>query len=172
MRCDTAGGCSTMSLTSIRPSRAGVVILIVPICTVAAGCGSATKATTADASRDSFLKFSECMRANGVPNFPDPPAGGGIKITPRSGLNPQSPAFQRASQSCRKELPGGGPPRVVPESVKLSLLRQAECMRAHGFPSYQDPIFPPGGGIESFIPSNVDAGSPAFQTATKACGGP
>jgi hypothetical protein len=123
-------------------------------------------------SRDSFLKFSECMRANGVPNFPDPPASGGIQLPPGSGLNARSPAFQQASQSCRKDLPGGGPPHVVPERVKLSLLREAECMRTHGFPNYRDPIFPPGGGIESFIPSSVDASSPAFQAAAKACGGP
>jgi hypothetical protein len=111
------------------------------------------------------------MRSHGVPNFPDPPAGGGLKITPASGVDPQAPVFQQAQQTCRKLLPGGGPPREVPESVKLQLLHHAQCMRAHGFPSYPDPIFPSGGGVRTFVPSSVDVNSPAFQNAAKACGG-
>ena len=34
----------------------------------------------ASASPSRFLAFSQCMRANGVPNFPDPSSGGGIQI--------------------------------------------------------------------------------------------
>jgi hypothetical protein len=114
------------------------------------------------------------MRSHGVPNFPDPSQGGGIKlaITPASGINPQSPSFQAAQHSCKHLLPGGGPPRHVPESTKLALLKHAECMRAHGVTSYPDPIFPSGGGIENLIPSDVNPGSPAFKRAAKACGGP
>jgi hypothetical protein len=112
------------------------------------------------------------MRSHGVPNFPDPPPGGGIKITPASGLDPQAPAFQQAQQTCRKLLPGGGPPRVVPESIKLGMLKHAQCMRSHGVADYPDPAFPAGGGVENFIPSNLDANSPSFQNAAKACGGP
>lgn len=44
-------------------------------------------------------------------------------------------------------------------------------MRGHGFPHYPDPTFPPGGGVENVIPSSVDANSPVFQSAAKACGG-
>lgn len=165
-----------MSLTSVRPPNARVVILVLPIsCAVAvAGCGSSGKSTASSGSKTSlaFLKFSECMRANGVTNFPDPGAGGGgIK----SGITPgtaQSPAFRAANQACRKDLPGGGPPAVVPESVKLNMLKHAECMRAHGVSDYSDPTFPPGGGIETFIPSSAQLDSPAFKTAAKACGGP
>jgi hypothetical protein len=138
-----------------------------------AACGSAGKPTASGSSRSSaaFLRYSECMRARGVPNFPDPPAGGGIHITASSGLDPESPAFQAAMQTCRKLLPGGGPPRIVPESAKLRLLNHAECMRAHGVPGYPDPTFPAGGGVESFFPSNVEFGAPVFEKALKACGG-
>jgi hypothetical protein len=138
-----------------------------------AACASAGKPTASVGSKNfaSFLSFSECMRARGVPNFPDPPAGGGIHVTPSSGIDPESPAFQAAQQTCRKLLPGGGPPRNVPESVKLQLLNHAECMRAHGVPNYPDPTFPAGGGVESFFPSSVEFGSPVFQSALKACGG-
>lgn len=138
-----------------------------------AACGSTNRSASAGGSGDygAFLEFSNCMRAHGVPSFPDPSVGGGVHIGLQSGLDPQAPAFRQAQQECRRLLPGGGPPRTVPESVKLAALRQSECMRAHGVSNYPDPTFPPGGGVESSIPSSVDANSPAFQSAQKACGG-
>jgi hypothetical protein len=67
------------------------------------------------------LKFSECMRSHGVPNFPDPKfEGGGVRLSLNrssgsassgSTLNPQSPQFQAAQKACQGDLPGpkGGP---------------------------------------------------------------
>jgi hypothetical protein len=71
-------------------------------------------------AQQNALKFSQCMRSHGVPNFPDPDfsnSGGGIGIKisagngPSSGLDPNSPAFQAAQSACAKllHLPGGGP---------------------------------------------------------------
>lgn len=137
------------------------------------GCGSAAQSGSAGkpGNSGSFLEFAKCMRSHGVPSFPDPRPGGGIKITPGSGIDPQSPAFGRARQDCRRRLPGGGPPRDVPESVKIAAVKHAQCMRAHGVSNYPDPTFPPGGGVENIVPSSVDANSPALQSAAKACGG-
>jgi hypothetical protein len=61
-------------------------------------------------------KFSQCMRAHGVPDFPDP-SGGGLSIQshPGSDLNPNNPTFKNAGKLCGKKygLPvfaGGSPP--------------------------------------------------------------
>ena len=55
------------------------------------------------------LAHAKCMRDNGV-NFPDPrfseDGGALVDIGPGSGLDPSSPAFQRAQERCR-ELEGG-----------------------------------------------------------------
>ncbi len=155
-------------------SRVTVLLLLAVGALVLAGCGSGAKpAATADSTGfASFLKFSECMRSSGVTSFPDPnPNGHGINIKFGSGLNPQSPAFQSAQRSCKHLLPGGGPQTQVPEGTKVQMLSHAECMRAHGVSSYPDPTFPKGGGVESFIPPSVEANSPVFQRAAKACGG-
>jgi hypothetical protein len=59
------------------------------------------------------LKFSACMRAHGVPNFPDPDFGKGtvrISIGPSSGIDPQSPQFQAARKACQNLLPGKAGP--------------------------------------------------------------
>ena len=56
------------------------------------------------------LKFAQCMRSHGVPNFPDPsanPSGGQQSVT-QYGINPNSPTFQAANQACSSLLSGSG----------------------------------------------------------------
>jgi hypothetical protein len=163
-------------MRSNRAREALGLVLGVAFALALAGCGSGGKTNTTGSDRNyaDFLNFSKCMRSHGVPNFSDPNPGGGIQINIGSGLNPQAPAFQAAHQSCKHLLPGGGPPAHVPESVKLRLLRQAQCMRAYGVPNYPDPTFPKGGGIlvGPGPGSAINPNSPAFQSAAKACGGP
>ena len=59
--------------------------------------------TTAD-------KFAACMRANGVPNFPDPGGGQGPASPSASGSlpNPNSPIVQKASNLCAKQTGAKG----------------------------------------------------------------
>lgn len=47
------------------------------------------------------LKYSQCMRAHGVPNYPDPDKNGDVNISISSGINPQSPTFLKAQQDCK-----------------------------------------------------------------------
>lgn len=48
------------------------------------------------------LKYSECMRTHGFPNFPDPSSSGAISFGGNSGMDPRSPQFQSASKTCSK----------------------------------------------------------------------
>jgi hypothetical protein len=53
------------------------------------------------------LAFARCMRANGVPNFPDPNGQSG-QLGPSSGIDPTSPAFQAALNGpCKSLAPAG-----------------------------------------------------------------
>jgi hypothetical protein len=58
-----------------------------------------------EAQRKALIANAQCMRAHGVPDFPDPvfPSSGGVRIYFAPGMNPQSPAFQQAARVC------GGP---------------------------------------------------------------
>jgi hypothetical protein len=58
--------------------------------------------------RAQLLKFSACMRANGLPKFPDPNPTGGISIGRNRGLDPNSPQFKEAQKACEHLLPGEG----------------------------------------------------------------
>lgn len=68
-----------------------------------------------------LLKFSECMQANGIPDFPDPTSTGlALPMDAGGDLNPANPTFHKASRVCEKktgaEVPGGGgtpPPGTI-----------------------------------------------------------
>jgi hypothetical protein len=51
-----------------------------------------------------------CMRSHGVSKFPDPSSDGSLLITPSSGIDPNSPLFQKAQKDCAQYFPGGPPP--------------------------------------------------------------
>lgn len=70
-------------------------------------------------AQQAALAFSACMRAHGLPGFPDPVFSDGkmslqIKGGPSSGLDPRSPKFQAAQKACHSKLPGGGPGTQAP----------------------------------------------------------
>jgi hypothetical protein len=148
-------------------------------CVVAvAACGSSH--TTGLGSESQGLKLADCMRANGVPTFPDPSGGGGGLDLAGTGINPQSPAFKSARRACARLAPGGAPGGVkATESQFLAALRFAKCMRAHGFSSFPDPTradSPPGPiliigpGLFFRVSPNFDPNTPAVKRAVAACG--
>ena len=51
--------------------------------------------------QDALLRYSQCMRANGVPNYPDPGAGSEMNF---NGTDPNSPFFLRANDKCGKQI--------------------------------------------------------------------
>ena len=54
-------------------------------------------------------QMAKCMRANGVPNFPDPNPDGGLGIDRgKLGTGPGEPTFDRAEQACARYLPPKG----------------------------------------------------------------
>jgi hypothetical protein len=146
-------------------------------------CGSSQK-PSARAALPQFISFSHCMRAHGVPHFPDPTGRGGINLD-GTGINPASPAFRQAQNTCQKLLPGGGPGNQKPSAQdKAQMLAVSQCMRAHGVTGFPDPtVKPPGlpslgsysiaidrGGVFIGVPKSIDVTSPAFRQAAQTCG--
>ena len=152
--------------------------------TLAAGCGGGSGATPSAASavdpgRAAGVAFATCMRAHGVPNFPDPTRTGGgglqIQMTPGratvNGVSVNGPAFRSAMSACHSKLPNGRSGGPVSASQRAAALRFSACMRAHGLPSFPDPKFA-GGGVQIALgPGNaINPASPAFNKAQAACG--
>jgi hypothetical protein len=57
--------------------------------------------------QERMRKFAQCMRENGVPEFPDPSEDGGIRIdgSKGGGLDPNSEAFKKAEAACKQFRP-------------------------------------------------------------------
>jgi len=148
-----------------------------------AACGSSQKPSspTASGTFSKPLALANCMRAHGVPNFPDPTDGGGGVNLAGTGINPQSPAFKSARQVCAKLAPTASPGGVrATDSQFLAALRFAECMRAHGSPDFPDPTrsdSPPGPilivgpGLFFRVSPSFDPNTPAVVHSVAACGG-
>jgi hypothetical protein len=104
--------------------------IVVMLAVIAAGCGgtqsSSGTSTAADTSssrsnstaghistashrsavtpREKAVKFSECMRANGVSDFPDPNASGAF---PSYGVSVSKAVWIKASAACKALQPPG-----------------------------------------------------------------
>jgi hypothetical protein len=108
-----------------------------------AGCSNAAAQNeTAAAPREQGMKFAECMRKNGVRDFPDPNASGQLtrdQIANRSSLDTNSAAFKQANSACKDLEPAGftGGKRS-PEQQKAAL-KFAQCIRDNGVKDFPDP---------------------------------
>jgi hypothetical protein len=136
--------------------------------------------------QQAMVAFAKCVRANGVPNFPDPSSdSGGFPVHARGLIN--SPLFKAAQAKCHKLLPegpGSGPP-PSPQTL-ARFLNIARCMRRHGVSDFPDPrtTAPPqpfGSGIAELsniegvillFPSTIDQQSPVFTRAAATCAFP
>ena len=92
-----------------------VMAAVAVLATVTACGGSASSAGSASrASADrknqqdgsQLLKLAQCMRAHGVPSFPDPTVSGGSTIL-RGTFDFYSPQFQNAERACKPLIPAG-----------------------------------------------------------------
>lgn len=155
------------------------------------GTSQSTVAAPAD-PQSAGLAYSKCMRAHGVPNFPDPRPGGGFVFSTGAGLDPSSPQFEAAEAACAKLMPTNGlapGSQTHPSQQALAqMLRVAQCMRRHGVPDFPEPrtSIPPdirsalGGhgvisdidGVVLVFPGTIDEQSPLFTRAASTCAFP
>jgi hypothetical protein len=95
------------------------------------GTGAGKDAT----GQDKAVKFAECMRANGVPHFPDANAKGefvfGIDVSPA--------VWQRAVNACKALQPPGTLSAHRTPQQQTASLRFARCMRENGVKDFPDP---------------------------------
>ena len=167
---------------------AGLCLVVAMSCglAVAASGGASTKrrsASSAYGPRSSPAAMSRCMRANGVPNFPDPrsgPGGGGVGFPGGlfftssdsidvMGTSFSGPAVVHAEKACKEYMPPSGPQPTISASQKAAMIANARCMRKHGVPSFPDPTF--SGSRITIGDGDANPDSPAFRHAAAACGG-
>jgi hypothetical protein len=114
------------------------------------------------------LAFSRCMRAHGVPAFPDPSRPGLIPKESLGQLGVGSTQLQSAQSACIHLVPNGGRPSPAQVAQYRSvMLVYARCIRAHGVSNMPDPDS--RGHLDIGPGTGVDVDSPRFQAAYRAC---
>jgi hypothetical protein len=125
---------------SMRPSVALALVAL-----ISAGCGSNAPSKTGTASsgaktkltaRDKAVKFSECIRAHGVSDFPDPDAKNQFQY----GVSVSPAVWKQATTACKDlQPPGTLSSKRTPKQQSASL-RFAQCIRDHGVKDFPDPV--------------------------------
>lgn len=158
---------------SARLGLTGVLLVIVGIVAVAACSSTHTTAGGSSSTSSAYakaLEYAQCMRAHGIPNYPDPNSQGQFIIANGSNVNlPKVSdsvrnAALKACQSLEPPSLAKGPSGSQGQRTS-NQLKFSECMRRHGEPSFPDPAS--NGSIT--LPKGMNPQSPQFQKAEKAC---
>jgi hypothetical protein len=152
-----------------------IVALIVTGCSNApAGTGASSGGGGASPSGDQAVRFAQCMRDNGVRNFPDPDASGTLTIeTVANGtsIDTDSPAFQRAIAACKDLQPAGFTGFTRTPEQQQAALKFAQCIRDNGVTDFPDPAIDEPMIDTNRIPSaNTPGGMTILHAAMEKCG--
>jgi hypothetical protein len=114
---------------------------------IAAGCSSGSAengdTTSGSSTGNKAMKFAECMRDNGVSEFPDPDASGELTIDGvlnGSSLDPSTPAWKEAIRACKDlQPPGFTGDHDASDEEQEARLEFAQCIRDNGVEDFPDP---------------------------------
>jgi hypothetical protein len=149
---------------------------------LAAGCGGgsssgvasvASSTTTAAAPQHGLVAYAHCMRAHGVPTFPDPNSTGVPKSQVVSARSADPARFDAADHSCHSLLPNGSlaaPPNAQQIRTQVADgLSFARCMRSHGVAHFPDPTDQGQLSVEMVTAAGIDIHSPAILRVVQKC---
>jgi hypothetical protein len=152
--------------TGQQRAAAGVLAaLLAGIALLAAACGGGSAGSAGSSPYAKALAYSQCMRSNGVANYPDPNAQGQFLMEPNNGLDYSSPQFAHAIKTCGRWRGITMTAQQVRQDLSRFLKYDA-CMRSHGITDMPDPVTAFGGVMQG---SPNDANSPQFTAAEQAC---
>ena len=162
----------------LRPLAALALIAMV---TLISACGSSAPAETGTggggnntaANAQKAVKFAECVRNNGVSQFPDPNASGKLtidEIANGSSLDPNTPAFKQAIGACKELEPAGFMGSKRSREQQSAALKFAQCVRDNGVKDFPDPVTDQPLIDTNRIPSsNEPGGMTILNAATHKC---
>lgn len=122
----------------------------------ASSAGSGSPGPVGSSTSQSAVAYSACVRAHGVPNFPDPTSSAAVVKADPQQLGVSATQLQTAQHACRHLIPASGDtaeqrqelqcalqancPQAVVQQWMSGLRTLAQCLRSHGEPNWPDPI--------------------------------
>ena len=157
----------------------GVVAVTVGLLLLTAACGSGTSSsstsstsgTSSTSSTSSSgtggvsaayvsdkLGFARCLRAHGMPNYPDPNASGQEPAGAKQlTFAPRGQAAAAACSYWGRRIHNDD--AAQNQAVRVEYVRFAQCMRAHGLPNFPDPGYAEG-RVEFVLSASQDGFDP------------
>jgi hypothetical protein len=131
------------------------------------GSSTAASHNSTATRREKAVKFAECMRENGYPDFPDPKASGEF---PSFGISVSPAVWVKALGACKElQPPGSFSAHMSPKQLSAAL-KFAQCIRAHGVKDFPDPVQDEPIIDTTKIPSaNRPGGMSILNAATRKC---
>jgi hypothetical protein len=137
-----------------RKRRPLAAVALIAMVVLISACGSSAQTGTGSGSsggggdstataHEKGVKFAECMRSNGVSEFPDPGASGKLTIDAianGSSLDTSTPAFKQAISACKDLEPAGFMGSKRSSQQQDAALKFAQCVRENGVKDFPDPI--------------------------------
>jgi hypothetical protein len=151
--------------------------LVIALAVIAAGCGANAPAQTGSGTatatprkasdQEQRVKLAECIRAHGVPHFPDPDPKGDFAF----GIDVSPAVWKKAVDACKDlEPPGVFSGKRSPKQQSAAL-RFAQCVREHGVKDFPDPVNGDPLIDTTKIPSSdAPGGMTILNAATHECG--
>lgn len=158
-----------------------LLTLALPAGLLVAGCGDDDAGVAAgtspqaengmDSPGDAALAYAQCMREEGIVDFPDPQVSEGQVGLDLGDIDPDDPAVRDAQEACRSLLDQGGTFDAGDEDrqadMQTRFLAFAQCMRDNGI-DFPDPEFD-GGQVLAPPSDGYDPQSAEFKSALSTC---
>src|SRR6478736_6349940 len=160
----------TKSTLLVAAAAIAAAAVIAAVGSSASGSAGAPTHAQIEQGQQDAVRFAQCMRSHGVPNFPDPTSPQQFKLYIASSEG--SPAFQSAETACRHVLPGGGSPSqsaAQRQAQTVAGLAFARCLRSHGFANFPDPTTSGQITHEMLANAGINLHQPAVLEAADAC---
>ncbi|MQY05508.1 hypothetical protein [Actinomadura macrotermitis] len=133
---------------------------------VATAASGAPRAGATTGGPSSELKYSRCMRDQGLSWFPDPAPDGSLGVRVPEGTDENT--YKKAQEACKKYAPGANQGGRISADDLNKIRKVSQCIREHGFSKYPDPDS--NGAIQG---DSKDLGfepdDPAFRKAMREC---
>lgn len=126
----------------------------------AVGCGG----DGGENSEASPIKYSQCMRSEGVSWYPDPQPNGDMIASEPPDSDHQK--LKAAEQACRKYNPINEANAISSEDL-AKLRKISQCMREKGIANYPDPDT--NGAVNIDKSSGISPNDPTFKKAMDEC---
>lgn len=168
------------------PRRAVALAGAAAVAVLVTGCGGGDPSAASPPTYAQEVALAQCMRAHGIPSFPDPNTSGGYSMRSNGtvqgaggSVDINNSQVQAAYGHCRHLLPGGPSISQLEQKVQQAQQRQAKalptlikfahCMRGHGVLDFPDPASGSQSPPASRQSQAINPKSPQFQAAYRAC---